>query len=199
MKRPFEEGPQTCFGSGQEDNGSSARKRPKRGDKYIWPGHRELDFLTNEYGSKFNVDGATFGSVARYMWYMRAKTWRPNGNLACLIREARDEETAKPIGLPEWVDVRHSYTVPSPVSSARPVSHFFVIKGPCFDKSPIWSYRTLSDVNLSGTWPSRALGMVLTSTPPRVKSRTIVSCGSYTNAITRICSDTQKAVYLSRF
>ena len=90
MKRLYEEG-----SSGQEENASLGHKRLKRRDRYFWSGHRELDFLTNGFKSKFDIDGATFFSVSRYMWYMRAKTWRPNDDLAGLIREASDEEKAK--------------------------------------------------------------------------------------------------------
>ena len=71
-------------------------KRPvRKGDKYFWQGHYSLDFLTNGYESAFDVDGVVFHSVSWYMWYMRAKMWRPNSDLAVLIREAQDQETAK--------------------------------------------------------------------------------------------------------
>lgn len=76
-------------------NSSSSKCRPKRGDKYFWSGHDSLDFLTNGYESAFEVEGATFRSVSWYMWYVRARMWRPNTDLAGLIREASDQETAK--------------------------------------------------------------------------------------------------------
>ena len=75
--------------------GNGVRTLARRGDKYFWHGHYSLDFLTNGYESAFDVDGATFHSVSWYMWYMRAKMWRPNSDLAVLIREAKDQEEAK--------------------------------------------------------------------------------------------------------
>lgn len=69
--------------------------RPRKGEQYFWPGHRRLDFLTNAYESKFDVDGATFRSVEWYMWYARAKAWSPRTDLAVLIREAGTKERAK--------------------------------------------------------------------------------------------------------
>lgn len=69
--------------------------RYRRGDKYFWHGHNSLDALTNGYESAFDMEGMTFDSVAWYMWYMRAKAWRPNSDLAGLIREAKDQDTAK--------------------------------------------------------------------------------------------------------
>ena len=71
------------------------RTRPRSWEKYFWPGHSRLDFLTNAYESKFDVDGATFRSVEWYMWYARAKAWTPRTDLAVLIREAGTKETAK--------------------------------------------------------------------------------------------------------
>lgn len=75
--------------------GNRVRTVARRGDKYFWHGHYSLDFLTNGYESAFDVDGVTFHSVSWYMWYMRAKMWRPNSDLAVLIREAGDQEKAK--------------------------------------------------------------------------------------------------------
>ena len=69
--------------------------RFRRGDKYFWAGHNSLDGFTNGHESAFEMDGVTFHSVSWYMWYMRAKAWRPHGNLAGSIREAKDQETAK--------------------------------------------------------------------------------------------------------
>jgi ribA/ribD-fused uncharacterized protein len=70
-------------------------KRPKRGEKYFWPGHTRLDYLTNGYESVFDVDGLTFTCVERYMWYKRAQAWRPREDLAVLIREAKTHDKAK--------------------------------------------------------------------------------------------------------
>jgi ribA/ribD-fused uncharacterized protein len=70
-------------------------KRPKKGEKFFWPGHNELDYLTNGYESKFVIDGMEFSCVEWYMWYQRAKAWSPNTDLACLIREAKTKELAK--------------------------------------------------------------------------------------------------------
>ena len=82
--------------TGEDTNGLVANaSRPKKGHKYFWPGHDSLDFLTNTYSSAFEIDGMTFSSVSWYMWYIRAKMWRPNTDLAGLIREAKDYETAK--------------------------------------------------------------------------------------------------------
>ena len=69
--------------------------RVRRGDRYFWQGHNSLNALTNGYECSFEIDGIVFRSVAWYMWYMRAKAWRPNSDLACLIRDAKDQETAK--------------------------------------------------------------------------------------------------------
>ena len=69
--------------------------RVGRRDRYFWQGHNSLDSLTNGYESPFEIDGIVFRSVAWYMWYMRAKAWRPNSELACLIRDAKDQDTAK--------------------------------------------------------------------------------------------------------
>jgi ribA/ribD-fused uncharacterized protein len=78
-----------------EDSDEHEKDRPKRGLKYFWPGHTRLDFLTNSYESPFDVDGVTFKSVSWYMWYMRAKVWSPQTDLAVLIREAGDQDKAK--------------------------------------------------------------------------------------------------------
>ena len=90
--------------------------RPKRTDKYFWPGHNKLGFLTNEYSSSFDIDGMWFESVSWYMWYMRAKIWAPRSDLAVLIREAKSQEEAKSLSrrctspgsgvTTEWRDVR---------------------------------------------------------------------------------------------
>jgi ribA/ribD-fused uncharacterized protein len=74
---------------------SGGTVRPKRTDKYFWPGHNKLGFLTNEYDSAFKIDGMSFPCVSWYMWYMRAKTWAPRSDLAVLIREAKSKEEAK--------------------------------------------------------------------------------------------------------
>jgi len=70
-------------------------KRPKAGEKYFWPGHNTLDYLTNGYESKFDVDGVTFTCVEWYMWYQRAKAWSPGDDLASLIREAKTKKQAR--------------------------------------------------------------------------------------------------------
>ncbi len=82
-------------GEDGDDRGRSATRRWKRGDKYFWPGHNSLDFLTNVHESVFDVDGVTFKSVSWYMWYMRARAWRPSSDLAVLIREADSQDKAK--------------------------------------------------------------------------------------------------------
>jgi ribA/ribD-fused uncharacterized protein len=65
------------------------------GEGYFWDGHSTRTYMTNGYESAFVMDKMKFISVSRYMWYMRAKAWRPNTDLATLIREAPDENTAK--------------------------------------------------------------------------------------------------------
>jgi len=71
------------------------RKRPRRGEKFFWPGHRGLGYLSNDYESKFTVDGMTFTCVEWYMWYQRAKAWSPSTDLGVLIREAKTKDEAK--------------------------------------------------------------------------------------------------------
>ena len=80
---------------GYEDVRTPGIDRPKRGVKYFWSGHSRLDFLTNSYESLFDVDGVTFKSVSWYMWYMRAKVFSPQTDLAVLIREAANQDKAK--------------------------------------------------------------------------------------------------------
>jgi ribA/ribD-fused uncharacterized protein len=75
--------------------GASGAGRGRRGDGFFWVGHNTRDYLTNEYESPFDVDGVKFASVSWYMWYRRAKMWKPEGDLAVLIREARTVSKAK--------------------------------------------------------------------------------------------------------
>ena len=101
-----------------EDNGGVvvSRKQWRRGSKFFWPGHDGLDFLTNGYESVFEIDGMRFLSVSWFMWYVRAKMWRPNEDLASLIREAKNQAIAKQLSrrctsapLPlmvEWTGIR---------------------------------------------------------------------------------------------
>jgi ribA/ribD-fused uncharacterized protein len=65
------------------------------GEGFFWEGHSTRTYMTNGYVSAFVVDKMKFSSVSRYMWYMRARMWRPDTDLATLIREAQDEKTAK--------------------------------------------------------------------------------------------------------
>jgi ribA/ribD-fused uncharacterized protein len=81
----------SCIG----DDKDIEMKRPRRGLKYFWQGHTRLGFLTNSHESLFDVDGMTFKSVSWYMWYMRAKVFSPQSDLAVLIREAVDQDKAK--------------------------------------------------------------------------------------------------------
>jgi predicted NAD-dependent protein-ADP-ribosyltransferase YbiA (DUF1768 family) len=67
----------------------------KSGEGYFWEGHSTRAYMTNGYESAFVVDKMIFRSVSWYMWYIRAKMWRPNTDLAALIREAQDQNTAK--------------------------------------------------------------------------------------------------------
>ena len=67
----------------------------KSGEGYFWEGHNTRGYMTNGYESAFVVDKMIFRSVSWYMWYRRAKMWRPNTDLAALIREAQDQNTAK--------------------------------------------------------------------------------------------------------
>ena len=75
--------------------GNTGPVRPRKGDRYFWAGHKQLDYLDNSYECPFEVDGMKFGSVAWYMWYARAKLWSPNSDLAVLIREAATQGQAK--------------------------------------------------------------------------------------------------------
>jgi ribA/ribD-fused uncharacterized protein len=68
---------------------------PRNGESFFWSGHNTLGFLSNDYYSKFDVEGATFTSVDWYVWYCRAKAYQPRSNLAGLIREAKSREKAK--------------------------------------------------------------------------------------------------------
>jgi ribA/ribD-fused uncharacterized protein len=69
-------------------------KRPRKNERFFWPTHRTLGYLSNDFYSKFEVDGVTFTSVDWYMWYQRAKAWSPLNDLAVLIREAETREKA---------------------------------------------------------------------------------------------------------
>ena len=97
-------------------NDLKAIGRRRERDLFFWPGHDRLDYLSNSYESNFEVKGKNFRSVSWYMWYCKAKLWKPDCALAGLIREARTQNQAKRLSSrcstagPElrarWIEVR---------------------------------------------------------------------------------------------
>lgn len=79
----------------QEVDGKTSTSFPNKGHIYFWPGNDRYSFLDNTYHSSFDVAGKQFKSVWWYMWYARARAWRPGTELAKLIMEADSEKQAK--------------------------------------------------------------------------------------------------------
>ena len=108
----------TMGGVPVEPTGGSgvARRARRSSDLFFWPGHSRLDYLTNSFESRFELDKKTFRSVAWYMWYRRAKLWRPTTDLSVLVLEAKTQEEAKQLSrrctdassslMRNWNDVR---------------------------------------------------------------------------------------------
>jgi ribA/ribD-fused uncharacterized protein len=79
----------------KSDAGTVSKRSRVSGERYFWPTHSTMDFLSNGYESPFVVDGMKFRAVDWYMWYARAKMWQPETDLAVLIREAKTIEAAR--------------------------------------------------------------------------------------------------------